>query len=94
MDLPAWTTFSIPEYHMITTSNPTCTGVTNMKTTIPCEYDSGRKRLTLTGMIDSDISGGATNLVFTVDNFQNPLSSVPKSGFLISTADSNGNQVD
>lgn len=41
----------------------------------------------------SSVSGGTT-LTFTVTNFVNPYSAVPKSGFTISTADSSGNLID
>jgi hypothetical protein len=76
---------------MIQTTSPSCKGVSsNMASTITCSYDKTTRRLTLTGMISSDISGGATSLKFTVDNFLNPYSGVPKTGFYISTADSAG----
>lgn len=61
-----------------------------MKTSITCSYNQINQRLTLTNIINSDITGGSTTISFKVDSFINPYSGVPKTGFVISTADSNG----
>jgi len=61
-----------------------------MKTTITCSYNQINQRLTLTDIMNNDITGGSTSISFTVDSFLNPYSGVPKTGFVISTADSNG----
>lgn len=44
--------------------------------------------LTVTSFISGSTSGSA--LVFSVDNFLNPYSGVPKTGYYIYTTDSNG----
>ena len=75
---------------MMQQDTPTCTGVTNMKSSITCSYDKVRRRLTLTNMINNNVSGGSTSLTFYVDSFLNPYSGIPKTGLYISTADSNG----
>lgn len=77
--------------HQIQVASPTCTGVLNMVTTIPCTYNTDKQQLTLTNMITSDTTSA---MKFQVDNFLNPYSGVPRTGYYVYTTDSNNGQID
>lgn len=60
---------------------------------INCEYDFDKQTLFVYNPIDSNAVGG-TSLSFEVDNFLNPYSGIPRSGYTIITTDSVGGQID
>jgi hypothetical protein len=67
VDLPLWNPNSPNAVHMIQTSTPTCTGVSGMVSSISCTYNTLNRRLTLTSMISSDVTG--TSISFKVSPF-------------------------
>ena len=81
-------------YHMISTSSPTCTGVTTLLVFLACTYSNdANKELTVTNLLGSDAAAGTT-ITFTVNSFTNPYSTAPKSGFVVSTYSSTGCIID
>ena len=72
----------------IRSASPSCSGVLNMVSAITCSFSSDTKLLTVTNMINADVSGGV-ELIFDVDNFANPYSGISRTGFYINTMDSN-----
>ena len=90
---PMWNpsdTFNVQ--HQIQSSAPTCTNVQGMSATITCTYNVDNNLLTLSNMISSSTSGSL--LEFTVNNFLNPYSGVPKTGYYIYTEDYNNGKID
>lgn len=49
--------------------------------------------MTIKNFLDADQPAG-TSLSFTISNVENPYSTVPRSGFIISTLDVNGGYID
>jgi hypothetical protein len=94
VDFPFWNPSSASKLDMMQSSSPTCTGVTsNMASSITCAYTTLNRRLTLTNMLSGSSVTGSV-LTFTVTDFLNPYSAVPKTGFTVYTADSNGFTID
>lgn len=57
-----------------------------------CVYNQDTRKLTVTSPVTADTTG--VQLTFQVDNFRNPYSGKPRTGFQISTTDSTGGQID
>lgn len=92
-------TVTFPDYvvgvgeEYIDASNPTCSGVTNMKTSLTCTYSSSTNTLSVSSPVSSTVSGG-TSMSFKVIEFKNPYNGKSRSGFSVSTFDSSGNAMD
>ncbi|CDW83721.1 UNKNOWN [Stylonychia lemnae] len=83
MVFPYWNPSSSTKLHMIT--SPTCTGVDFLPRSLACSYDT--TTLTLSIGITSAVPS-FTIISFAVTGFRNPYNGVPKSGFYLSTYDS------
>ena len=57
-----------------------------------CTYNIDTQKLTISSAVTSDVTG--VSLTFGVDNFMNPYSGVPRTGYYIVTTDSVGGQID
>jgi hypothetical protein len=78
-----------------TSSAISCVGISsNMPSTITCNYNTFNRKLTLSNVLSVSSVTNGDSLSFTVSNFKNPYSGVPKTGFTIYTADSNGFSID
>lgn len=69
-----------------------CKGTAPMKTTISCSYNVDSRLLTLLDPVTADTS--QVDLTFTVDNFRNPYSAKPRTGYTIVTLDNVGGKID
>jgi hypothetical protein len=73
--------------HYIQSLNPVCKSVSGMNSILTCTYNKDTRKLTVTQPVTADVTG--VTLSFSVDNFKNPYSGKPRTGFYISTTDSN-----
>lgn len=69
-----------------------CRGTAPMKTIISCSYNVDSRLLTLLDPVTSDTS--KVDLKFTVDNFRNPYSGKPRTGYKVTTLDNVGGRID
>lgn len=79
--------------HQIIADQPNCINVQGMKSVMSCTYDTVTQNLTVTSILDADAPSGSV-LIFNVDNFQNPYSGIPRTGYSIITTDSVGGAID
>ena len=63
-----------------------------MNSFMTCIYNKDTQKLTVTSPVKTDITG--TSITFEVDNFINPYSGVPRTGYFITTTDSLDGQID
>lgn len=63
-----------------------------MNPSMSCTYNTYNQKLTITQPVTADTTNQA--ITFTVDNFRNPYSGKPKTGFQILTTDSYGGNID
>ena len=63
-----------------------------MSSFISCSYNTDTRRLTVTSPVVADTSG--TALTFEVDNFRNPYSGKPRTGYYVVTTDSADGRID
>lgn len=78
--------------HYIQSTSPSCGSVSGMSTFLSCTYNRDTRKLTVTSPVSADTTG--ISLSFSVDNFKNPYSGKPRTGFYISTTDSSDGQID
>ena len=63
-----------------------------MSSFMSCTYNVYLQLLTVISPVTSSVTG--VSLTFSVDNFLNPYSAVPRTGYYIITTDSTGGQID
>lgn len=74
---------------MISNSNPTCIGLTNVNIALTCFYDAVSRTLKVTNVASANLSKGKI-ISFSFDSFINPYNGIVKSGFRITTMESTG----
>jgi hypothetical protein len=83
---------SSPEGQLAEDLTITCTNVQNMNNGMQCTYNKYSQLLIITNPVTSDQSN--VDLIFTVNNFKNPFSAKPRTGYYIYTTDNVDGQID
>lgn len=74
---------------MISSSKPTCKGISNVNIVLTCFYDAASRTLKVTNLASVNLPLG-TIISFSFDSFVNPYNGIVKSGFQITTMEITG----
>lgn len=81
-----------PEGQLAEDLTITCSNVLNMNPAMQCTYNKYSQLLIITNPVTSDQSN--VDLTFNVNNFKNPFSARPRTGYFIYTTDNVDGQID
>lgn len=81
-----------PEGQLAEDLTITCSNVQNMNPSMSCTYNKYSQLLIITSPVLSDQSN--TELIFRINNFKNPYSAKPRTGYYLYTTDNVDGQID